>query len=84
MTDRWSAPTPNPYATEAPKKSGFADEPTGPASQIGLNAPSSGAIPASSPWQFSEFERNKPWTDEELNRILPSGGYEVIRPPDGY
>jgi hypothetical protein len=23
-------------------------------------------------------------TDEELNRILPQSGYEIIAPPDGY
>lgn len=28
--------------------------------------------------------RNKPFTDAELNEILPSGGYEVVRAPEGY
>eukprot|EP01133_Synstelium_polycarpum_P015481 gene15481-18384_t len=29
-------------------------------------------------------ERNRPWTDEELNAALPSEGYEVLVPPPGY
>ncbi|KYQ90742.1 HEAT repeat-containing protein [Tieghemostelium lacteum] len=29
-------------------------------------------------------ERNKPWTDEELNSLLPSDGYEILTPPAGY
>lgn len=28
--------------------------------------------------------RNKPFTDAELNEILPTAGYEIVRPPDGY
>ncbi|OII71016.1 HEAT repeat family protein [Cryptosporidium andersoni] len=30
------------------------------------------------------YERNKPWTDEELDRILPKEGYEIIDSPEGY
>lgn len=41
-------------------------------------------IPIASPWQRDEYERNKPLSDEELNRILPQNGYEIISPPDGY
>lgn len=33
---------------------------------------------------MAEYERNKPLTDEELNRILPAAGYEILQPPDGY
>ncbi|GAM18432.1 hypothetical protein SAMD00019534_016070 [Acytostelium subglobosum LB1] len=29
-------------------------------------------------------ERNRPWTDEELNSQLPSDGYEILAPPPGY
>jgi splicing factor 3B subunit 1 len=29
-------------------------------------------------------ERNKPLTDDELDRILPKEGYELIKPPEGY
>lgn len=29
-------------------------------------------------------EKNKPWTEEELNSILPSNGYEIVPPPIGY
>jgi len=32
-----------------------------------------------------EFEeRNRPYTDEELNKLIPSDGYEIIEPPEGY
>ncbi|KAM9966389.1 hypothetical protein ACTFIR_006601 [Dictyostelium discoideum] len=29
-------------------------------------------------------ERNRPWTDEELDSILPSEGYEILQPPANY
>ncbi|EGG19001.1 HEAT repeat-containing protein [Cavenderia fasciculata] len=29
-------------------------------------------------------ERNKPWTDEDLNAALPSEGYEILMPPSNY
>jgi hypothetical protein len=29
-------------------------------------------------------ERNRPMTDAELDQILPSVGYEIVKPPDGY
>jgi splicing factor 3B subunit 1 len=29
-------------------------------------------------------ERNRPMTDAELNQILPSNGYEIVKPPEGY
>eukprot|EP01132_Coremiostelium_polycephalum_P004779 gene4779-5959_t len=29
-------------------------------------------------------DRNKPWTDEDLNAALPSEGYEILAPPAGY
>lgn len=35
-------------------------------------------------WQRDLFDRNRPMTDEELDQMLPSQGYEVINPPDGY
>ena len=28
--------------------------------------------------------RNRPWTDEELNELLPPEGYEILVPPPGY
>ena len=28
--------------------------------------------------------RNRYLTDEELNVLLPSDGYEIIEPPEGY
>jgi splicing factor 3B subunit 1 len=33
---------------------------------------------------LDSYIRNKPFTDEELDRILPSTGYEIVKPPDGY
>lgn len=35
-------------------------------------------------WQYDMDQRNKPYTDEELNQILPTNGYEIIEPPPGY
>jgi len=29
-------------------------------------------------------ERNRPLTDEELDQLLPSQGYEIVKPPEGY
>lgn len=29
-------------------------------------------------------QRNRPWTDEELNELLPSDGYEILPPPPNY
>lgn len=29
-------------------------------------------------------EKNKPWTDEDLNEMLPTEGYEIIQPPQNY
>ncbi|EFA81122.1 HEAT repeat-containing protein [Heterostelium album PN500] len=29
-------------------------------------------------------DRNRPWTEEELNAQLPSDGYEILAPPAGY
>ena len=29
-------------------------------------------------------ERNKPFTDEELDQLLPLEGYEIVKPPDNY
>lgn len=29
-------------------------------------------------------ERNKPWTDDELDSVLPSEGYVILTPPDDY
>jgi len=31
-----------------------------------------------------EDDRNKPMTDEELDQILPSNGYEIVKPPENY
>jgi len=35
-------------------------------------------------WQRDTFERNRPMTDEELDRILPQSGYEIVKAPDSY
>jgi len=29
-------------------------------------------------------ERNRYWSDEELNQMLPTENYEIIAPPEGY
>lgn len=30
------------------------------------------------------YLRNRPWTDDELDEMLPSKGYEIVQPPSGY
>lgn len=35
-------------------------------------------------WKTELDARNKPWTDEELNDLLPSDGYTILEPPAGY
>lgn len=35
-------------------------------------------------WKKALDDRNRPYTDEELDNIMPSAGYEIVRPPDGY
>lgn len=35
-------------------------------------------------WAAEINERNKPWTDEELNEYFPKSGYEIVPPPPGY
>lgn len=44
----------------------------------------SDGINTSAPWQAELEMRNKPWTDDELNEILPSDGYTILEPPPGY
>jgi len=29
-------------------------------------------------------ERNIPLSDADLDKILPSQGYEIVKPPEGY
>jgi splicing factor 3B subunit 1 len=35
-------------------------------------------------WEKEVQDRNRPLTDDELNQILPSNGYEIITPPASY
>jgi len=35
-------------------------------------------------WEKEINERNKTYTDEELDQILPREGYEIIKPPENY
>lgn len=35
-------------------------------------------------WKKALDDRNRPWTDEELDQILPSQGYEIVKPPESY
>lgn len=35
-------------------------------------------------WEKEIDERNRPWTDEEIEDLLPSDGYKVLEPPPGY
>lgn len=44
----------------------------------------SAELHAAAPWQADIGARNKPWTDEELDDLLPSEGYTTLKPPDGY
>jgi len=40
--------------------------------------PGSAAFISSAPyWQKDLYDRNKPFTDEELDALIPSAGYEV-------
>lgn len=41
-------------------------------------------ISNATPWQGDLEVRNRPWTDEELNDLLPSEGYTILEPPAGY
>lgn len=43
-----------------------------------------GALPTAPAWQRDYYERNRPMTDQELSRILPPTGYEIVKPPEGY
>lgn len=63
--------------------------PMGPAA-IGLATPTPGQLVAATPAALSSqrgeielYERNRPFTDEELDEILPSG-YKIIPPPEDY
>lgn len=42
------------------------------------------ASSASQNWQRDTLLRNRPLTNEELDRILPTEGYEIVKAPDGY
>lgn len=35
-------------------------------------------------WERELDSRNKPWTEEDLDRILPAEGYKAIDPPENY
>jgi splicing factor 3B subunit 1 len=35
-------------------------------------------------WQKDIYDRNKPWTDDELDALIPSQGYELVPAPQGY
>ena len=35
-------------------------------------------------WERDMQYRNRPLTDENLNQILPSDGFEIVEPPEGY
>eukprot|EP00011_Vannellida_sp_DIVA3-517-6-12_P012499 CAMPEP_0114609446 /NCGR_PEP_ID=MMETSP0168-20121206/3093_1 /TAXON_ID=95228 ORGANISM="Vannella sp., Strain DIVA3 517/6/12" /NCGR_SAMPLE_ID=MMETSP0168 /ASSEMBLY_ACC=CAM_ASM_000044 /LENGTH=1223 /DNA_ID=CAMNT_0001820365 /DNA_START=46 /DNA_END=3715 /DNA_ORIENTATION=- len=35
-------------------------------------------------WAAEISERNRPWSEEELDQLLPSEGYEILIPPEGY
>ena len=35
-------------------------------------------------WERDIEQRNRPWTDEELDALLPSDGYTVLQPPADY
>ena len=41
-------------------------------------------ILAASRWQADVERRNRPYTDEELDELLPSEGYTILTPPESY
>lgn len=63
--------------------------PMGPAA-MGLATPTPGQLMAATPLGLSSqrgemeiYERNKPYTDEELDDLLPTG-YKIVPPPEDY
>ena len=56
----------------------------------GMETPMTGQIPMT-PEMMNEMrfqkdvdERNRPWTDEELDALFPTDGYEILQPPASY
>jgi splicing factor 3B subunit 1 len=56
----------------------------------GMETPMTGQIPMT-PEMMNEMryqkdvdERNRPWTDEELDALFPPEGYEILQPPSSY
>lgn len=35
-------------------------------------------------WASDIEQRNRPWTDDELDQLLPTDGYMILEPPSGY
>ena len=55
-------------------------------SQRGFMTPSSNTILSQSLpyWSRGGDDRNAPFSDEDLDKILPKDGYEIVMPPDNY
>jgi splicing factor 3B subunit 1 len=77
----------------APSGAGMLD--ATPVGNVGLATPmhpsafasagaASGEAINTSRWERELRERNRPWTDKELNELLPSEGYEILAPPANY
>ena len=56
----------------------------------GMETPMTGQIPMT-PEMMNEMryqkdvdERNRPWTDEDLDALFPPEGYEILQPPSSY
>ena len=86
---RWGTATPfrSAMATPTPGANRFGETPTrnfdvgpgetpvgGKQGGFGSMTPRDGPMPY---WHIPVDERNRPWTDEELDQLLPSVGYEV-------
>ena len=95
---RWDqTPLPGASATPVRKASRWDDTPVAHASSVGAQTPKLAhgqeTPPAliSAQAQFIQnrldremAERNKPWTDEDLNAVLPLDGYKILDPPEDY
>ena len=87
---RWDQ-TPVPGAEEAPKRRSRWDQAPSltaatPVGNQGLATPMhpSQGVPAATSFGTDVSGRNAPWSDEELDLMLPTEGYQVLEPPPGY
>eukprot|EP00771_Trimastix_marina_P002176 gnl/Trimastix_PCT/3297.p1 GENE.gnl/Trimastix_PCT/3297~~gnl/Trimastix_PCT/3297.p1 ORF type:complete len:1070 (+),score=379.96 gnl/Trimastix_PCT/3297:190-3210(+) len=89
---RWDVtPTPGGFGGATPSMTpGMYTPGMTPVGNLGMATPSatpvtSGAEQAAlARWEREMDERNRPLTDEEIDQMLPSTGYKILKPPDNY